>query len=87
MLNSAFPHLTSEQITSFLSALTKQYKDLVVFKGTLRDFLVQIKEVGGDPTDYLFAEDKENALLEQNRIEREKAAKIGGLLKPSELDD
>ncbi|CAI4063882.1 hypothetical protein SUVZ_07G4460 [Saccharomyces uvarum] len=87
MLNSAFPHLTSEQITSFLSALTKQYKDLTVFKGTLRDFLVQIKEVGGDPTDYLFAEDKENALLEQNRIEREKAAKIGGLLKPSELDD
>ncbi|CAI4063272.1 hypothetical protein N7582_002365 [Saccharomyces uvarum] len=87
MLNSAFPHLTSEQIASFLSALTKQYKDLTVFKGTLRDFLVQIKEVGGDPTDYLFAEDKENALLEQNRIEREKAAKIGGLLKPSELDD
>ncbi|CAI4493106.1 CQS_1a_G0021050.mRNA.1.CDS.1 [Saccharomyces cerevisiae] len=87
MLSNAFPHLTSEQIASFLSALTKQYKDLVVFKGTLRDFLVQIKEVGGDPTDYLFVEDKENALMEQNRLEREKAAKIGGLLKPSELDD
>ena len=87
MLSNAFPHLTSEQIASFLSALTKQYKDLVVFKGTLRDFLVQIKEVGGDPTDYLFAEDKENALMEQNRLERENAAKIGGLLKPSELDD
>ena len=87
MLSNAFPHLTSEQIASFLSALTKQYKDLVVFKGTLRDFLVQIKEVGGDPTHYLFAEDKENALMEQNRLEREKAAKIGGLLKPSELDD
>ncbi|CAI4062868.1 hypothetical protein SKDZ_07G4610 [Saccharomyces kudriavzevii ZP591] len=87
MLSNAFPHLTSQQIASFLSALTKQYKDLVVFKGTLRDFLVQIKEVGGDPTDYLFAEDKENALMEQNKIEREKAAKIGGLLKPSELDD
>ncbi|CAI4486525.1 AMM_1a_G0021760.mRNA.1.CDS.1 [Saccharomyces cerevisiae] len=87
MLSNAFPHLTSEQIASFLSALTKQYKDLVVFKGTLRDFLVQIKEVGGDPTDYLFAEDKENALMEQNRLEREKAARIGGLLKPSELDD
>nr|5YST_C Chain C, Exportin-1,Exportin-1 [Saccharomyces cerevisiae S288C]5YTB_C Chain C, Exportin-1,Exportin-1 [Saccharomyces cerevisiae S288C] len=55
MLSNAFPHLTSEQIASFLSALTKQCKDLVVFKGTLRDFLVQIKEVGGDPTDYLFA--------------------------------
>ncbi|EJS43580.1 crm1p [Saccharomyces arboricola H-6] len=87
MLNNAFPHLTSQQITSFLSALTKQYKDLMVFKGTLRDFLVQIKEVGGDPTDYLFAEDKENALMEQSKLEREKAAKIGGLLKPSELDD
>ena len=48
---------------------------------------MQIKEVGGDPTDYLFAEDKENALMEQNRLEREKAVKIDGLLKPSELDD
>lgn len=87
MLGNAFPHLAREQIVNFLSALTKQYKDPAKFSGTARDFLIQIKEYGGDPTDYLFAEEKEKALFEQNKLERERAAKVGGLLKPSELDD
>ncbi|SCW00802.1 LAFE_0C12310g1_1 [Lachancea fermentati] len=87
MLSNAFPHLSQEQVTSFVSALIKQYKDPSRFYGTLRDFLVQIKEFGGDPTDYLYAEDKERALEEKNKLERERAAKIGGLLKPSELED
>ena len=87
MLANAFPHLTAEQVTNFLNALTKQYKDSIKFSGILRDFLVQIKEYGGDPTDYLFAEERENELNEQNRIQREQAAKVGGLLKPSEIDD
>lgn len=87
MLANAFPHLAKEQIVNFLTALISQYRDPAKFNGTLRDFLVQIKEYGGDPTDYLFAEDKEKALSEQSRIDRERAAKVGGLLKPSELDD
>ncbi|CAL9733465.1 exportin-1 [Monosporozyma servazzii] len=87
MLTNAFPHLTTEQITNFLNALTKQYKDSIKFSGTLRDFLVQIKQIGGDPTDYLFAEDRQSELNEQQRLQKEQASKIGGLLKPSELDD
>ena len=87
MLSSVFPHLSNDQVTNFLTALTKQYKDTSKFNSILRDFLVQIKEIGGDPTDYLFAEEREIALREQNRIQRENAAKVGGLLKPSELDD
>ncbi|KAG0671938.1 Karyopherin transporter [Maudiozyma exigua] len=87
MLASVFPHLTSEQLSNFLGALTKQYKDPSKFNGILRDFLVQIKEIGGDPTDYLFAEERENALQQQSKIQKEQASKIGGLLKPSELDD
>ncbi|GCF01671.1 karyopherin transporter [Zygosaccharomyces mellis] len=87
MLASAFPHLAGDQIVNFLAALTSQYRDPVKFNGTLRDFLVQIKEFGGDPTDYLFAEDKEKALSEQQKLDKERAAKVGGLLKPSELDD
>lgn len=87
MLSNAFPHLSQEQITGFISALVKQYQDSAKFAGTLRDFLVQIKEYGGDPTDYLFIEDKEKASEEQTRVEKERAAKVGGLLKPSELDD
>ena len=87
MLNSAFPHLSQEQVTSFINALVKQYQDPARFSATLRDFLVQIKEFGGDPTDYLFAEDKEKALEEKSRMEKERAATIGGLLKPSEMED
>ncbi|CUS21343.1 LAQU0S03e00386g1_1 [Lachancea quebecensis] len=87
MLNGAFPHLSQEQVTSFISALIKQYQDPAKFSATLRDFLVQIKEFGGDPTDYLFAEDKERALEEKTRMEKERAAAVGGLLKPSELED
>ena len=87
LLSNAFPHMSRDQVVSFLAALINQYRSPAQFNGTLRDFLVQIKEIGGDPTDYLFAEDKERDLKEQNRIEREKALKIGGLLKPSELED
>ncbi|SCV02210.1 LANO_0F15984g1_1 [Lachancea nothofagi CBS 11611] len=87
MLNSAFPHLSQEQVTGFISALIKQYQDSTKFAATLRDFLVQIKEFGGDATDYLFAEDKQKALEEKTRVEKERAATIGGLLKPSELED
>ncbi|SCU99333.1 LADA_0H19064g1_1 [Lachancea dasiensis] len=87
MLSSAFPHLSQEQITGFVSALIKQYQDPAKFSATLRDFLVQIKEFGGDPTDYLFAEDKEKAFEEKIRVEKERAAAVGGLLKPSELED
>ncbi|CCK67855.1 exportin CRM1 KNAG_0A01660 [Huiozyma naganishii CBS 8797] len=87
MLANAFPHLSADQITNFLAALTNQYRDSIKFSGVLRDFLVQIKEIGGDPTDYLFAEDRAKQLDEQSKVQREQASKIGGLLKPSELDD
>ena len=87
MLSNAFPHLKTAQVENFVTVLIAQHRDGSKFKGTLRDFLVQIKEYGGDETDYLFAEDRENALLEKQRLERERASKVGGLLKPSELDD
>lgn len=87
MLINAFPQLQQEQVSNFIIALFKQHNDLNKFKGTLRDFLVQIKEYGGDATDYLFLEDKENELIETQRLQKEKAMKVGGLLKPSEMDD
>jgi len=87
MLVSAFPQLQPDQVENFIKALIAQHRDQVKFKGTLRDFLVQIKQYGGDATDYLFAEDREYELAEKQRLDREKASKVGGLLKPSELDD
>lgn len=87
LLSSAFENLQSEQLVNFLNVMTTVYKDLNKFSGTLRDFLVQIKEFGGDPTDYLFAEDKELEKQEQTRLQREKDLQVAGLIKPSDMDD
>lgn len=61
--------------------------DLVKFKLCLRDFLISLKEFSGSDNAELYAEDVENAQAEARRVERERAAKVGGLLKPSEMDD
>lgn len=87
LLSSAFENLQKDQLVNFLSVLTSVYKDLNKFSRTLRDFLVQIKEFGGDPTDYLFAEDKELEKQEQTRLQRERDLQVAGLIKPSEMDD
>ena len=87
MLMNAFNQLQKEQVSNFLQVLFNSFDNEAKFTGILRDFLVQIKEFGGDPTDYLFAEDKEEELMEKHRLAMEKASKVGGLLKPSEMED
>lgn len=87
LLSSAFENLQNDQLVNFLGVLTTVYNDLSKFKATLRDFLVQLKEYGGDPTDYLFAEDKELEKQEKSRLQRERDLQVGGLIKPSEMDD
>lgn len=64
-----------------------QYKDPIRFKTTLRDFLVEIKQFDGGDTEYLFAEDKEREQKNKQAEELERAKAIGGLIKPSEIDD
>lgn len=87
MLMQAFPQLQQEQVANFLQVLFSSYGSRSRFRGVLRDFLVQSKEVGGDPTDYLFADEKEEQLKENIREQKEKAKLVGGLLKPSEMED
>lgn len=87
MLMNAFNQLQSEQVGNFLQVLFSSFDNEAKFTGILRDFLVQIKEYGGDPTDYLFADDKAAELVEKERLQRERASKVGGLLKPSEMED
>ncbi|RLV91090.1 Exportin-1 [Spathaspora sp. JA1] len=87
LLSSAFENLQKEQLINFLNVLTSVYNDLIRFKGILRDFLVQLKEFGGDPTDYLFAEDKELEEKERIRLQRQQDLLVGGLVRPSEMED
>jgi exportin-1 len=86
-LMKAFPHLQETQVSHFVQGLFDQHKDPVKFKMTLRDFLVQIKEYGGESTDYLFAEERETEQQEHLRQQRERAKKVGGLIKPSEMEE
>lgn len=56
------------------------------FKLALRDFLIQLKEFSGDNAE-LYAEEKEQQERDAKAAERERLSKVGGLLKPAELDD
>ena len=77
----------SAQVKIFVEGLFALNNDLIKFKLNLRDFLIQLKEFSGDDNAELFAEDRELALEAQKKAERERAARVGGLMKPSEMDD
>lgn len=76
----------STQIASFIDGLFATNSDLNRFKIILRDFLISLKEFSGDNAE-LFAEEREQAAKTAKEQERERAMKVGGLLKPSEMDD
>ena len=74
------------QISNFIEALFATTQDANRFKLVLRDFLVSMKEFSGDNAE-LFAEERELAAQQARDQERERALRVGGLLRPSELDD
>lgn len=86
LLSNAFPNLQPAQISSFITNLFSSTEDLPRFKLVLRDFLISLKEFGGENAE-LYTEDREKAAQEAKDQERERAMKVGGLLKPSELED
>jgi exportin-1 len=61
-------------------------QDINRFKLVLRDFLISLKEFSDDNAE-LFAEERDFAAQQQRDQERERAMRVGGLLKPSELED
>jgi exportin-1 len=86
LLTNAFPNLQQQQIANFIKSLFASTEDLTRFKVILRDFLISLKEFNGDNAD-LFNEDREQAAQDAKEQERQRAMKVGGLLKPAELDD
>ena len=44
-----------------------------------------MKEFAGDHAEF-YAEEREQALRDAKAVERDRAMKVGGLLKPSEMD-
>ncbi|CCE64309.1 hypothetical protein TPHA_0H01010 [Tetrapisispora phaffii CBS 4417] len=85
LFTNNFPQLSQKQIELFLSALIKNVNEHIRFKGILRDFLVQIKEYGGDPVDFLLEEDNEET--NQNLLLNADMFLIAGMQRPYEIDD
>ncbi|KAF1955592.1 hypothetical protein CC80DRAFT_87578 [Byssothecium circinans] len=86
LLVTAFPNLQTAQIATFIDGLFATNSDLNRFKVILRDFLISLKEFSGDNAE-LFAEERDAAATKAKEEERSRAMKVGGLLKPSEMDD
>eukprot|EP00184_Porphyridium_aerugineum_P001652 CAMPEP_0184694542 /NCGR_PEP_ID=MMETSP0313-20130426/2455_1 /TAXON_ID=2792 /ORGANISM="Porphyridium aerugineum, Strain SAG 1380-2" /LENGTH=1108 /DNA_ID=CAMNT_0027152839 /DNA_START=320 /DNA_END=3643 /DNA_ORIENTATION=+ len=81
VLKTAFPNLSDAQVAEVVRGMLETTDDKV-FKGHLRDFLVQTKEFSsGDNTD-LYDEERQLQQLEAQRIEQERLARTPGLLQP-----
>ncbi len=77
--------ITSIQIEQFINGLFAYTGDINRFKINLRDFLISLKEFSGDNAE-LFTEDREMEKLAIQQAELERAKKVGGLLKPADMD-
>ncbi|KAJ5112967.1 Armadillo-like helical [Penicillium angulare] len=85
LLQNAFKNLQEVQIQQFVIGLFTYTDDLNKFKTHLRDFLISLKEFSDDNAE-LYAEEREQAVRDAQAAERDRAMKVGGLLKPSEMD-
>ncbi len=87
LLANAFPNLKATQISGFIDGLFEFNNDLTRFKLTLRDFLISLREFSSGDNAELYAEEREQEARDAKDQERQRAMKIGGLMKPSEMDD
>jgi exportin-1 len=73
-------------VQSFVEGLFSLNTQYDKFRLNLRDFLVSLKEFAGDNAE-LFQVEKEQAEHDNKTADMERRQKVGGLLKPSELED
>ena len=86
LLQRAFSNLKEMQIQHFITGLFNYNEDPNKFKIHVRDFLISLKEFAEDNAE-LYADEREKEKLDAATAERERNIKVGGLIKPSELDD
>ncbi|PYI33784.1 nuclear transport receptor [Aspergillus indologenus CBS 114.80] len=84
-LHSAFKNLQEIPAKQFVAGLFTYNDDFNKFKTHLRDFLISLKENPGDNAE-LYADEREQEARDAKAAERDRALKVGGLLKPSEMD-
>ena len=76
----------SAQVASFVEGLFTLNTQYDKFRLNLRDFLISLKEFAGDNAE-LFIVEKEQQERDARAADMERRQKVGGLLKPSDLDD
>lgn len=74
------------QIQTFVEGLFTLNTQYDKFRLNLRDFLISLKEFAGDNAE-LFLVEKEQQERDAKAADLERRGKVGGLLKPSELED
>ena len=77
---------SSIQIENFIQGLFTLNTQYDKFRLNMRDFLISLKEFAGDNAE-LFVVEKEQQERDAKAADMERRQKVGGLLKPSELDD
>ncbi|PWN46897.1 putative CRM1-nuclear export factor, exportin [Violaceomyces palustris] len=90
LLRTAFPHVQPQYVDQFVEGLCAHSGTHGPFKSHLRDFLITSREVAGTGTSDnadLFLEDKEAEQQKKLAEEREAAAKVPGMLKPSQIKE
>ncbi len=74
------------QVTAFAESLFTLNTQYDKFRLTLRDFLISLREFVGDNAE-LYLVEKEQQERDARAADLERRSKVGGLLKPSELED
>ena len=69
-----------------IDSLFLSYNERPKFVSHVRDFLIQVKEFGGDD-EWLYDEERKQQIAEQQLQQRERDLKVGGLIKPIDLED
>ncbi|KAI0124924.1 CRM1 C terminal-domain-containing protein [Xylariales sp. AK1849] len=85
LLRNAFPNLQLAQINAFIEGLVTLNNQYDKFRLNLRDFLISLKEFAGDNAE-LYVVEKEQEARDKLTTDHERRTKVGGLLKPSEIE-
>ncbi|MBE3043949.1 hypothetical protein IMZ48_15525 [Candidatus Bathyarchaeota archaeon] len=83
-LSNAFPNLKPAQITAFVENLFQYNTQYDKFRLNMRDFLISLKEFADDNAE-LYVVEKEQQENDAREADLTRRAKVGGLLKPSEI--
>ena len=71
----------------FVNALIERHNNANVFKSSLRDFLIELKEFSATDNADLFLEEKELESQQSLEYKQQTALSVPGMLKPDQMED